>query len=85
MVPSLSTEGSYEWKVRAIIERSGEISVSLLLSIEDSTIPLDNGVKYPSQVYTVPFSDILLKDISSFGSITQFLSLWTRLNYSHMV
>ncbi|CAG9330852.1 unnamed protein product [Blepharisma stoltei] len=85
IIPSISTLGSYEWKVRAIIENSGEISISLLLSIEDSTVPLDQGVQYSSQAYIVPFSDFLLKDISSFGSITQFLSLWTRLNYSHMV
>ena len=82
-VSSLSTEDSFEFKVRAIIKDSGQVSISLKVSVEGDSFP-EETAQYNTLIYSVPFPRLLLKDTSSSHSVSHFLSLWTRLVYGDL-
>eukprot|EP00361_Fabrea_salina_P005144 CAMPEP_0202440078 /NCGR_PEP_ID=MMETSP1345-20130828/36502_1 /ASSEMBLY_ACC=CAM_ASM_000843 /TAXON_ID=342563 /ORGANISM="Fabrea Fabrea salina" /LENGTH=486 /DNA_ID=CAMNT_0049054651 /DNA_START=413 /DNA_END=1872 /DNA_ORIENTATION=+ len=82
-VSSLSTEDSFEFKVRAIIKDSGQVSISLKVSVEGDSFP-EESAQYNTLIYSVPFPRLLLKDTSSSHSVSHFLSLWTRLVYGDL-
>ena len=70
-IKELSTLEVYEWKVRAIINSPGEISISLQLTFNDQS--LMDFCSYPSLVYYIPISDILLRWINVVSDVYMYV------------